>query len=383
LFQPLLYQVATAALSPANIASPLRYILKRQTNTNVLLGDVTDFDLKNRRIKLKDGELSYDSLIMAAGSENNYFGHDDWAQHATGLKSLEDAIEMRRKILFAFECAEKEKDPEIRKAWLTFVVVGAGPTGVELAGALGEIAGDTLRNEFRSINTEQAQILLVDAVPRVLPPYAPELSAKAETALKHLGVIFMPETSVTGIAADSLTVRQNGQEKRIPTYTVLWAAGVKASPLGQKIAQQAALPLQRGGKLAVQPDLALPGFPEVYIVGDLAWLPDAAGKPLPGTAPVAMQQGRYAAKSIKEKLAGQTPAPFAYVHKGDMATIGRKAAVADFAGFRFDGTLAWLSWLFVHLWYIAEFEDRLLVFLQWAWNYVTRNRGARLITGKD
>jgi NADH dehydrogenase len=383
LFQPLLYQVATAALSPANIASPLRYILKKQENTNVILGEVTDFDLKEHRVKLSDGELIYDSLIVAAGSENNFFGHDDWAEHATGLKSLEDAIEMRRKILFAFESAEKEKDPDVRKAWLTFVVVGAGPTGVELAGALGEIAGDTLRNEFRSIHTETAQILLVDAVPRVLPPYPEVLSAKAEIALKHLGVTFMRETSVTGISADSLTVRHGQDERRIPTYTVLWAAGVKASPLGQKVGIRAGVALQRGGKLPVQPNLSMPGFPNVFVVGDLAWLPDASGKPLPGTAPVAMQQGRYVARQIAETLAGRKTLPFKYVHKGDMATIGRKAAVADFAGFRFDGTLAWLSWLFVHLWYIAEFEDRLLVFLQWAWNYVTRNRGARLITGDN
>lgn len=381
LFQPLLYQVATAALSPANIASPLRYILKRQANTNVILDEVQDIDLKGRRLKLKDGELAYDSLVVAAGSENNFFGHDDWAKYATGLKSLEDAIEMRRKILFAFESAEKEKDPEARKAWLTFVVVGAGPTGVELAGALGEIAGDTLRNEFRSIHTETAQILLIDAVPRVLPPYPPELSQKAEAALQALGVTFMREASVTGIVEGSLTVRQGTTEKRIPTHTVLWAAGVKASPLGQKIAAQAGLALQRGGKVPVQPDLTLAGFPEVSIVGDLAWLGDATGKPLPGTAPVAMQQGRYVARRIQQTLKGEAAAPFQYVHKGDMATIGRKAAVADLAGFRFNGTLAWLSWLFVHLWYIAEFEDRLLVFLQWAWNYVTRNRGARLITG--
>jgi len=383
LFQPLLYQVATAALSPANIASPLRYILKKHPNAHVLLDEVVDMDLKNKRLRLKDGELAYDSLVVAAGSENNFFGHDEWAQHAPGLKSLEDAIEMRRKILFAFESAEKEKDPEARKAWLTFVVVGAGPTGVELAGALGEIAGDTLRNEFRSIHTEHAQILLIDAVPRVLPPYPPELSAKAEEALKVLGVNFMRETSVTGITADSITVREKNVEKRIPTHTVLWAAGVKASPLGQKLVAQAGLTLQRGAKVPVQADLSLPGFPHVYVVGDMAWIVDAEGKPLPGTAPVAMQQGRYVAHVIGEKLNARPIKPFHYLHKGDMATIGRKAAVANFAGFRFNGTLAWLSWLFVHLWYIAEFEDRLLVFMQWAWNYITRNRGARLITGNN
>jgi len=383
LFQPLLYQVATAALSPANIASPLRYILKKQKNAEVLLGEVTGVDLNNRKVILKDGELSYDSLVVAAGSENNFFGHDEWEAHAPGLKSLEDATKVRSRILYAFESAEKEKDPEARKAWLTFVVVGAGPTGVELAGALGEIAQDTLLNEFRSIETDSAQILLLDMVKRVLPPFPEELSVKAASALKELGVSFQPDTIVTGISSDAITVKQNGVEKRIPTRTILWTAGVKTSPLAGLLAKAANISLQRGGKVPVRPDLRLPGFPNVYVVGDLAWLSDAAGVPLPGTAPVAMQEGRYAAKHIAATLAGRQIDPFKYFHKGDMATIGRKAAVANLYGFRFNGTTAWLSWLFVHLWYIAEFEDRLLVFLQWAWNYFTRNRGARLITGQS
>jgi len=382
LFQPLLYQVATAALSPANIASPLRYILKKQKNVNVILAEVTGFDLKSQKVLLKDGELSYDTLVVAAGSENNFFGHDDWAKHAPGLKSLEDATQIRSRILHAFEAAERETNPDLRAALLTFVVVGAGPTGVELAGALGEIARDTLRNEFHSIQTQSAKILLLDSVTRVLPPYPEELSAKAKSALDNLGVSFQPETIVTGISADAITVRQNGEDKSIPTRTVLWAAGVKASPLGQALAQASGLPLQRGGKVSVQPDLRLTGYQNVLVVGDMAALTDHTGKYLPGTAPVAMQQGRYAARLIETSLQGKTIEPFKYFHKGDMATIGRKIAVAHVWGFKFNGTLAWLSWLFIHLWYIAKFEDRLLVFLQWAWNYFTRNRSARLITGR-
>lgn len=380
LFQPLLYQVATAALSPANIASPLRYILKRQRNAHVLLGEVTDVDLQGRRIITREGDLPFDSLVVAPGSDNNFFGHEEWARHAPGLKSLEDAIEIRRKVLLAFESAEKETDPAVREALLTFVVVGAGPTGVELAGALAEISRDTLAHEFRSVRTTEARILLLDSVSRVLPPYPEVLSAKAEAALRRLGVEFCPGAVVTSIDADGITIKRGGEDRRIPTRTVLWAAGVKASPLGAVLAKAAGVALGRGGKLGVRPDLTLPGYPNVYVIGDLALVAGDGGAPLPGTAPVAMQEGRYAAEAIKARLRGATPAPFRYFHKGDMATIGRQAAVADVWGLRFNGTLAWLAWLFIHLWYIAEFEDRILVFLQWAWNYVTRNRSARLIT---
>jgi len=381
LFQPLLYQVATASLSPANIASPLRYILKKQKNARVLLAEATGFDLARKRVLLKDGEEAYDTLIVATGSENNYFGHHEWAQHAPAIKSLEDATDMRRKILLAFEKAERESDPEKRKALLTFVIVGAGPTGVELAGSLGEIARDTLHNEFRDIESGNANVLLLDASDRVLMTYPPDLSVKAQRALERVGVTFRPHTMVTDIAEDHIRFTREGGEEVLPTHTVLWAAGVQASALGGALAKAAGITPQRGGRLGVNPDLSLPGYPGVLVVGDLAYvLKD--GHPLPGIAPVAIQQGHFAADLIEARLRGQAIKPFSYWHKGDMATIGRAAAVADFGWIRFNGVMAWLSWLFIHLWFILEFEDRILVFLQWAWNYFTHNRGARLITGE-
>jgi NADH:ubiquinone reductase (H+-translocating) len=384
LFQPLLYQVATAALSPANIAAPLRYVLKNQENARVLLAEVTDIDVTRRLVKLKDGqEVPYDTLIVAPGSHSNYFGHPEWIQHAPGLKSVEDAMEVRRKILMAFETAEREKDLEARRSLLTFVVIGAGPTGVELAGSLGEIARDTLRHEFRSIQTQSAKILLIDAVDRVLPTYPEDLSARAVTSLTRLGVEFQGKTFVTQIDADGVVVKRHGQEERILARTVLWAAGVQASPLGEALAKSAGVERLKGGRLAVGADLTLPGRPEVFVIGDLAQAGGENGKPLPGIAPVAMQQGRYAAQLIEARLRNRSIGPFRYHHKGDMATIGRAAAVADLGWIRFNGPLAWLTWLVVHLWFIVEFEDRLLVFLQWAWNYITRNRGARLITGEQ
>ncbi len=381
LFQPLLYQVATGALSPANIASPLRYVLKNQPNARVLMAEAVDFDVSRRVVILKDGEVPYDTLILAAGSRNNYFGHDDWKDYAIGLKSVEEATEIRGKILRAFESAEREPDEQKRAAWLTFVVVGAGPTGVELAGSLAEIAQDTLRHEFRSIHPGSSQILLVDAVERVLPVYPPDLSAKALKALDRLGVKFMRQTFVTAITGEGLSVRQGDVEQKIASRTVLWAAGVQASPLGTALALASGLPVQKGGRLMVQPDLTLPGHPEIFVVGDLAQCSGPDGKPLAGIAPVAIQEGRYAADLIEARLQGKTLPPFTYHHRGDMATIGRAAAVANLGWIRFDGFFAWLSWLFIHLLFLVEFEDRLLVLTQWAWNYVTRNRGARLITG--
>lgn len=383
LFQPLLYQVATAALSPANIASPLRYILKKQTNASVLMAEAVDFDPVQKRVILKDGEIPYDSLIVAAGSETNYFGHNEWSKHAPAIKSLEDATEVRRKILLAFESAERESDPEKRKAWLTFVVVGAGPTGVELAGSLGEIARDTLRNEFRSIHTDESRILLLDAVERVLMTYPPSLSNKAEKALQKLGVTFQSSTFVTGIFDDHIEVKRQNQPESIPTRTVLWAAGVQASPLGKILANKTGAVLQKGGKIVVDPDLTVPRHPDIFVVGDLAYLMQE-NQVLPGIAPVAIQEGQFAADTIAARVMGKTgmPKPFHYRHKGDMATIGRASAVAYFKWGHMDGVFAWLAWLFIHLWYILEFEDRILVFLQWAWNYATRNRGARLITGE-
>lgn len=382
LFQPLLYQVATASLSPANIASPLRYILKRQKNARVFLGEVTGVDLAARRVSGPKGELAYDSLIVATGAENNYFGHDEWARWAPGLKTLEDATEIRRKILLAFEAAERERDAARREALMTFVIVGAGPTGVELAGALSEIARDTLRHEFRRIETASAKILLVDAVDRVLSSYPPELSAKARAALERRGVAIKTGWLVTGIFEDRIELQSAGGAKDVvPTYTVLWAAGVQGSALGKTIATAAGIAPAKGGRIAVGPDLTLPGHPEVFVAGDLAWVMQE-GRLLPGTAPVAMQQGRYAARVIDARLSGRAIAPFRYFHKGDMATIGRAAGVASIGPLRFNGWFAWVAWLFIHLIYILEFEDRLLVFMQWMWNYVTRNRGARLITGE-
>lgn len=381
LFQPLLYQVATAELSPANIASPLRYILKRQKNTRVLLAEATGFDPAKNRVLLKEGEITYDSLIVATGSESNYFGHPEWMKCAPPLKSLEDATEMRRKILLAFEKAECEPNPEKRRALLTFVIVGAGPTGVELAGSLAEIARDTLRFEFRDIEPGSAKIYLVDATERMLTTYPPELSAKAQKALARLGVVFHPKTMVTEISDDHVRFKRNGVEETLPTYTVLWAAGVQASPLGQLLTKATGAVLQRGGRVEVSADLSVPHHPSIFVIGDLAYALDQ-GQPLPGIAPVAIQEGHYVARLIRARVEQKTLPPFKYHHKGDMATIGRAAGVANFKWGRFNGVSAWLAWLFIHLWYILEFEDRLLVFMQWAWNYFTRNRSARLITGE-
>ncbi len=381
LFQPLLYQVATGELSPANIASPLRYILKRQKNVHVLLGEAVDFRVDQKTLVLRDGEIAYDTLVVAAGSGNNFFGHPEWARFAPGLKTVEEATEIRRKVLMAFERAERQTDPAKLAAELTFVVVGAGPTGVELVGSLSEIARDTMSQEFRSIRPGSARIMLVDAVDRVLPIYPPELSAKALKALAKLGVEVWTKTFVTGIDETGLTVKRNDREEHIDSRTVLWAAGVQASPLGRALATPTSRPVERGGRLAVQPDLTLPGFPEIFVIGDLAQCAGADGKPLPGVAPVAIQQGKYVARQIMGRQEKRAIEPFRYRDYGSMATIGRAAAVADLGWVRFDGVLAWLAWLFIHLMYLVGFEDRLLVFTQWAWNYFTRNRGARLITG--
>lgn len=384
LFQPLLYQVATGALSPGEIASPLRYILRKQQNTEVLLAEVTDIDVDNRQVALNNGPVAhafYDTLIVATGARHHYFGNDQWAPLAPGLKTIEDATDMRSRILLAFEKAEREPDAEMRRAWLTFVVVGAGPTGVELAGALGEIANDTLRHDFRRINPRDAHIFLLEGADRVLPLYPPELSAEAEKSLIRLGVRPRTQTIVTGIDAEAVTTRRGDRVDRIPTRTVLWAAGVQASPLGRVLAERSAAPLDRAGRVVVESDLTIPGHPEILVAGDLAHFSHQTGPALPGVAPVAMQQGRYAAQLISQRLKGETPPPFRYRDKGSLATIGRAAAVADFGRIRFGGFLAWLAWLFIHLLYLVEFENRLLVLIEWTYNYVTRNRGARLITG--
>ena len=382
LFQPLLYQVATGALSPANIAAPLRAILKRSRNTRVLLEDVTGFDVRGRRVLTASGEFAYDILIVAAGVRHHYFGHDDWESAAPGLKTLEDAVEMRRRILLAFERAETIADPAERRALLTFVIVGAGPTGVELAGALGEIARHTLRREFRAIDPSDARVLLVEGGPRVLPSYPPELSAKAQKALAALGVDVAVSTSVTDVREAAVTVSRAGAPETIAARTILWAAGVAASPLAGALASATGAKTDRAGRIAVNPDLTLPGHPEIFVLGDMAALVDDAGRPLPGVAPVAMQQGRYVARVLAARIAGRpSSAPFRYRDKGSMATIGRGRAVADFGFLRIAGYPAWLAWLFIHLMYLVQFGNRVLTLVQWAWNYVTWNRSARLITG--
>ena len=384
LFQPLLYQVATGGLSPANIAAPLRAVLKRQRNARVLLGEAVGFDLPGRAVLLKNGaRLPYDSLIVATGSTHHYFGHPEWEKLAPSLKSIEDATAMRRRVLYAFEAAERLSDPAARQAWLTVVVVGGGPTGVELAGTLGELADSTLRNNFRSIDPSAARILLVEGLDRVLSTYPPKLSAKAAQSLQRLGVTVLTGALVTDVRPDAVTLRRDGRTEVVPTHTVLWGAGVEASPLARELARASGAELDRGGRVGVRPDLTLPGHPEVFVIGDMANYSHQTGKPLPGVAQVAMQQGRYAAELVAGRLAGRAPGPFRYKDKGSMATIGRASAVADLGWLRLSGLLAWLVWLFVHILYLIEFENRVLVMVQWASNYFTRNRAARLITGED
>ena len=381
LFQPLLYQVATGGLSPGEIASPVRHVLSRQRNARVWMAEVRDIDVERRRVCLDDGEAPYDTLILATGSHHHYFGHHDWAPLAPGLKTIEDATEIRRRILLAFECAEREPDTAERRAWLTFAIVGAGPTGVELAGALGEIANDTLRHDFRSINPAEAAILLVEGADRVLPSFPPDLSAAAERALSDLGVRARTHSTVTGLDRAGVTVRTGDSVERIPAKTVLWAAGVEASELGKIVSQRTGAPLDRAGRVIVEPDLTVPGHPEIFVIGDLAHFSHQTGQPLPGVAPVAMAQGRYVARAIRARLRGETAPPFHYFDKGTLATIGRNKAVAAFGRLHISGPIAWFAWLFVHLMYLVEFDNRLLVLIEWIYDYITRNRGARLITG--
>jgi NADH:ubiquinone reductase (H+-translocating) len=383
LFQPLLYQVATGGLSPGEIASPLRVVVESNRNAEVLLGEVIDIDVGRRRVLLKDGCVPYDDLIVSAGSTHYYFGNEQWAAVAPGLKTIEDATEIRSRVLLAFERAEREQDPEKRRALLTFVIVGGGPTGVELAGTLGEIANDTLKHEFRHINPADAQILLLEGMDRVLPPFPPDLSARAERDLIGLGVRPRTSVRVTAIDEEGVTATIGGREERIAARTVLWAAGVKASPLGKTLEFKAGAKLDRAGRVLVEPDLTLAGHPEIFVIGDLASFGHQGAKPLAGVAPVAMQEGRHAARTIQGRLRGEPSRPFHYFNKGNLATIGRNKAVAEFGKLHLGGFLAWFVWVFVHLMYLVEFENRLLVFVEWVYNYFTYNRGARLITGKD
>jgi NADH dehydrogenase len=383
LFQPLLYQVATGSLSPGEVAAPLRAILRRQRNVRVWLGEAVSIDPATRNLILADGSVPYDSLIVACGARNHYFGNDAWEVVAPGLKSIEDATEVRRKLLFAFEAAERETDPARRHAWLTFVIVGGGPTGVELAGALAEIAHATLRSDFRSIHPEDAQILLVEGLSRVLTAFPEYLSAAAEKSLERLGVRVRTNVKVTGIDPEGVTLSVSGTPERVESRTVIWAAGVAPSGFGAILAKCAGAQLDRQGRVIVEPDLTIPGHPEIFVIGDLAHATDpGSSTPLPGVAPVAMQQGAYVARAIVSRLRGETVRPFHYHNKGNLAVIGRASGVADFGRMGFHGVLAWLLWLFVHLMYLAGFQNRLLVFLRWGFQYLTFSRGARLITGE-
>ncbi len=380
LFQPLLYQVATGGLSPSNIAVPLRSIVRRQANCRVLMADVIGFDLSNKLVKLGDDELPYDSLIVATGSRTGYFGKNEWADRAPGLKSIEDALEIRRRILTTFEAAEQEQDPVRRAAMLTFIVVGGGPTGVELAGTLAEITRHTLRSEFRRCQPSDARILLLDAAPRVLGTFPEDLAADARRKLEGIHVEVRTHTKVVNVDDRSVTLQTGEQTEVIATDTVLWAAGVEASPLGRVLAEAAGCEMARGGRVPVGPELHLASHPDVYVIGDLAYAVDAQGHPYPGVAPVAIQQGKFVANSIRAKLENRPVEPFRYHDYGNMATIGRSAAIAQLGRWKFRGRIAWLLWLFIHLIQIVRFENRLLVLIQWAWNYLTFNRSARLIT---
>jgi len=373
LFQPLLYQVATAALNPSDIAVPIRRVLRRQENATVLLGEATAVDVAGRRVVLADGEVPYDYLVIATGASHSYFGHDDWSPFAPGLKTIEDALEIRRRILLAFEAAERDPDPGARRAWLSFVVIGGGPTGVELAGALADIARLILRTDFRSIDPASARVALIEAGPRILPAFAPALSEEAARELAELGVEVITGTAATSIDATGVSLG----ERRLQARNVLWAAGVAASP----IAGSLGIPLDRAGRVPVAPDLTLPGHPEVFVIGDLAALRQN-GKPVPGVAPAAKQMGRHAARNILRAVRGLPHAPFRYRDAGSLATIGRAAAVAEFGRLKLSGFIAWLAWLLVHIYFLIGFRNRLLVMLQWAWLYLRHDSGARLITGE-
>jgi NADH dehydrogenase len=383
LFQPLTYQVATGSLSPGEIAYPLRAIFKRAQNVRVALAEVNDFDLTAREVQLRSvGEVPapaavpYDTLIVAGGSRYSYFGREEWREHAAEVKSLESALAVRSRLLSAFEAAELEEDAGRQRAWLTFVVVGGGPTGVEMAGQIAELGRDTLRRDFRAIDPRGARILLVETADRILTSFPPSLSTKAARSLARLGVTVLTGRTVTGIDDESVTV----DAERIPARTVVWAAGVTASSLAGRLGELTGAERDRAGRVVVEADLTLPGHPDVFALGDMVRLHDTV---LPGVAPVAMQQGRYAARVVRDRLAGRTTPPFRYRDKGNLATIGRAAAVADIKGLRLSGFIAWLTWLFVHLWYLIGFENRVIVFFRWFVSFTTRGRGGRLITGSE
>jgi len=382
LFQPLLYQVATGSLSPAEIAAPIRAVLSHQKNVEVLLGEAVDIDPAAKKVLLADGDaFPYDTLIIATGSQTSYYGNDHWRENAPSLKSIEEATKMRHKLLYAFERAERAETEAEERAWLNFVIVGAGATGLELAGALAEIAHHTLKHDFRRIRPQEARIILMEGGPRVLPPYPEDLSAKAEKLVRNLGVEIMLGAFATNIDAEGVSYRHGETSGTVPARTVFWAGGVTATPFARKVAQRLNAETDRSGRFKVNPDLTLPNHPEIFVLGDLALASDAKGNPLPGVAQVAIQGGRYAGKLIQARLAGRTLPPFKYFNKGDMAVIGRAAAVANIFGIHVSGFIAWFIWLFIHLIYIVEFQSRIIVFIQWGFLYLSFNRSARLITG--
>ncbi len=382
LFQPLLYQVATGGLSPANIAAPLRSILHGQRNIQVHLADVTGFDVSKNEVLLTDGSVEFDTLVVAAGMTHSYFGHDEWAQWAPGLKTVEEALDIRRRIYLAFEEAERVTNRKEAQMLTTFVVVGAGPTGVELAGTLKEIADHTLTEDFQSIDPEKTEVILLDRAERVLPTYSEDLSKKAKRMLEKIGVNVRTGVSVTDISEDAVTIEEKGHLRTIRARNVLWAAGVRASSLAKRLAESAHVPQDPLGRINVDDHLTIPNHPDIFVLGDMARVEGADGKPLPGIAPAAIQQGKYAARAIQARLLGKDVPPFRYIDRGTMATIGRASAVAKVGRFEYAGFAAWITWLLVHLMFLVAFQNRALVFMQWAWHYFTWNRAARLITGE-
>ncbi|MEM9003644.1 MAG: NAD(P)/FAD-dependent oxidoreductase [Cyanobacteria bacterium P01_F01_bin.86] len=384
LFQPLLYQVATGGLSPGDIASPLRAVLKSQKNTQVLLGEMVGLDPEQQQIHLKDGEtVPYDSLILATGGAHHYFGNDHWEPIAPSIKTIEDALEVRRRIFLAFEKAELETDPDTKKSLLTFVVIGAGPTGVELAGAIADLAYKTLKRDFRNVDTQQTKIILVEGMDRVLPPFDPELSENAAQSLRQLGVQIRTKTFVTNLDGENVTFRSGETEETMRAHTILWAAGVKASSLGKLLANKTGAPCDRGGRVMVEPDFSVPNFPNIFVIGDLAHYAHHGERPLPGVAPVAMQSGQYVARLIRDRQLNRSTPAFSYIDAGSLAIIGRNQAVVDLNWMKLTGFPAWFVWAFVHVMFLIEFDNKLIVMTQWLWNYFTRNQGARLITGRD
>ncbi len=383
LFQPLLYQVATGSLSPGEIAAPLRAVLSKQRNVEVLLGEASDLDPDARIVTLTDGgTFSYDTLVVATGSQTSYYGKDQWRAEAPSLKTIEEATAIRTKILSAFEMAERARDEDEARTWLTFVIVGAGATGMELAGALGEIARETLCHDFRNIRPQEARIVLLEGGGRVLAAFPEDLSAKAEELVRKLGVEVIKDALVDAITGEGVVYKQGDKEIVLNAKTVLWAGGVTATPFGRKVAERTRSDSDRAGRIKVKPDLTVPNYPNIFILGDLALMQDRQGRQLPGVAQVAIQSGRYVGKVILQRLnGGRDPQPFHYFNKGDMAVIGRAAAVADIFGFHVSGLIAWMVWLFIHLMYLVEFQSRVLVFIQWGFQYLTFSRGARLITG--